>query len=108
MTLFPDSLLADLRPAEIIDAWGESLPVMREKLRPDVDAFIERVLDFDKQEQMWPALREIDPRIMALYYDRLCAATFFLKTLREEKDVTVIPASWPTAVASLLFQMSLQ
>ena len=72
MTLFPDRLLADLRPAEIIDAWGESLPVMREKLRPDVDAFIERVLDFDKQEKMWSALRKIDPlKAMALYFDRL-------------------------------------
>lgn len=100
---FPDKLLEELRPIEILNAWGNDLPAMREKLRAEVDAFIERVLDFDEPSELWSALRELDPKIMALYCDRLTVATYALKSLKVE--MVEIPESWPTFVAQQLFQL---
>lgn len=103
-TFFPDALFNELRPDKQIELWDDELPIMRECLRAEVDAFIERLFDFDKPEELWKALRKTDPRIVSLYFDRLNAATFALKlTLRDVQSVQ-IPDSWPTFVAQALFQ----
>ena len=73
-----------------------------------MDLFIEQVLDCCTPEEHWSSLGRIDPKVMALYCDRLNAATFALKHTRDEKEAVEISSSWPTVVASLLFQMSPQ
>ncbi|MFA4916976.1 MAG: hypothetical protein WC560_09940 [Syntrophales bacterium] len=102
-TLFPKVLIDELRPFDMLDDWGDNLPVMRQRLQLEVDAFIERVLTFNNTPELWSALRELDPSVMALYCDRLNAATYALQNLNVE--MVEIPASWSTFIAQLLFQM---
>jgi hypothetical protein len=108
MTLFPEALFDKLRPLDILNSWGDDLPAMREKCRAQVDTFIEQVLDCDTPEEHWKSLGRIDSKIMALYCDRLNAATYALKALKKEKEAVEIPSSWTTLVAQLLLQMSPQ
>jgi len=105
MTLFPEELFDKLRPLDILNAWGDELPLIREELRAQVDAFIEQSLDCYTPAGHWLSLCKIDPRVMALYCDRLNAATFSLKLQVREKEAVEIPDSWPTVVGLLLFQM---
>jgi len=101
---FPDSLFNELRPDKQIETWGNKLSDMREKLRSDVDSFIERLFEYDTLEELWKTLHETDPKIVALYFERLNAATFALNDSVDGKDVVSIPDSWPTFVALMLFQ----
>lgn len=105
---FPDTLFEELRPDRQIELWDDELPVMRESLRAKVDEFVDGLFDFDNPEELWSALRKTDSRIVALYFDRLNAATFALKESLKGKDLVQIPDSWPTTVALLLSQRLIQ
>jgi len=105
---FPEWLFDELKPIDALNSLGDSLPAMREKYRLSVDEFIESLLDGDDHEEFWESLRKVDPMIMALYCDRLNTATVAVKNMRSAKEEIVIPDSWPTVVAALLFQRPLQ
>lgn len=101
---FPQKLMAVLAPEKQLSAWGDELPVMRDLLRYQVDAFVDGLFDYDKPEELWQTLRETDPRIVALYYDRLNAATFAMRIALRGREAVEIPVSWPTFVAQMLYQ----
>jgi hypothetical protein len=103
-TFFPDVLVQELKPQLQLDAWGEDLSVMRDRLRLLVDEFVDGLFSFDKPEELWQKLRETDPKIVSLYYDRLAAASFALKNVLSDKETVEIPASWSTFVAQILYQ----
>jgi hypothetical protein len=105
-TFFPRVLYDELRPMDILDSWGDELPAYRERYRPEVDTFIEELLDLEDPRKFWLALSKLDHRVMALYCDRLNTATCALKSL--EAEMVQVPESWATFVAQLLFQRTLQ
>jgi len=101
---FPDVLFNELRPDKQIEVWGDKLSYMREQLRSEVDAFIERLFEYNECEELWKILRKTDPRIVSLYFDRLNVATLALKDSVQGQEFVMIPDSWPTFVAQALFQ----
>jgi hypothetical protein len=102
--LFPDVLVNELMPESQLYTWGDNLPVMRNDLRLQVDEFVDGLFDFEKEEELWQKLRETDPRIVSLYYDRLNVASIVLRQTLKDKEAVEIPESWPTFVALMLYQ----
>lgn len=102
--LFPDFLINELQPVKIIDEWEDDLQKIREKFRDDVDVFIERIFDLETPQELWILIRKTDPTIMALYYDRILAATYSLDQIKQEKEFAAVPESWDTLNRALLFQ----
>jgi len=106
--LFPPDLVKDLHPDEYLGVFGENLPDIREKFRDDVDIFIGSIFELENPETLWKLLRKTDPRIMALYYDRILAANHSLERVRNQKSVVNVPESWDTLSRMLLFQKLFQ
>lgn len=106
--MFPDELRAELRPNETLAALGDDIQATRERLRPQVDDLIERMLDADTHEDWWRWLQRTDRTLAALFLDRIQAATFSLETWCRDKEVVQIAKSWTTTVRLLMLQMSLQ
>ena len=105
---FPEKLAKELLPEKQLNAWGEDLPVMRDRLRLQVDEFVDGLFDFEEPEELWQKLRETDSRIVSLYYDRLDVASIVLKQVLKDKEAVEIPASWSTFVALMLCQRLFQ
>jgi hypothetical protein len=102
--LFPDFIINDLQPVKILDAWDDDLPKIRTELRVDVDIFINRIFELETPQELWTLLRKTDQKIMALYYDRILAATYTLDQIKQENEFADVPESWDTLNRALLFQ----
>lgn len=106
--LFPDILIKELNPVFILDELDDDLPDMREKFRDDVDVFISRVFELEIPQELWTLLRKTDPKIVALYYDRILAATYSLEIVKKKAPEAEVPESWNTLSRLLLFQKLFQ
>jgi len=104
--LFPDALVNKLNPQKIIDAQGDNFPAIRESRRAEIDAVIEELISSDTPEMLSARLLEIDPMIVALYFDRIQAATFALGSA--DSEIVEIPESWYTLISFLLQQKLFQ
>lgn len=105
--LFPSSLIKELHSQDILEKWDD-LPFKREQYRDQVDVLIAKVIDSDTPEYVQVLLRKTDPKIVALYFDRLVAASFALDMIRQQMKVAEIPESWETTIRLLLFQKLFQ
>ena len=106
--LFPDELLRELDPRSLIDQWDNSLPDMREKNRDDVDSLVILLLECCTPPELWSKLRETDPTLIALYYDRILAGSFALDQVRQQMKTAEIPESWEETISLLLLQKLFQ
>jgi len=102
--LFPGSLVKELNPSKILEDWGERVIQKRIIHRAAVNDLIEKIVDFDVLESIWSILLQAPPDIMALYYDRVEAATHALDYAKDKKEYFEIPESWETVVRGLLLQ----
>ncbi len=106
--LFPSFLEDELRPFDLLNEWGDTLRGKREAYRVEVDLLIDRLLEIDIPENYWQVLREVDPTISALFFDRIQEATYGLETIKKAASVTEIPESPQTLIAFLLLQKLFQ
>ena len=106
--LFPPFLEDELRPFDLLNAWGDTLQGKREAYRAEVDLLIDRLLEIDTPEVLWQTVREIDPTLSALYFDRILAATYSLETVKKTASAVEIPESRQTLTAFLLLQKLFQ
>ena len=107
--LFPDDIASELRPDVLLEKWSDIMPSTREQRRDEVDFFVAQVLDADTPEGLWTLLRKTDPELVALYVDRLEAATFALMQIAQEDFGEVcVPESWYELTKRLLYQKPLQ
>jgi len=107
--LFPDDIGRELRPDVLLEKWSDIMPSIRERRRDEVDFFVAQVLDADTPEGLWTLLRKTDPELVALYVDRLEAATFVLiQLVKEGFEEVCVPASWHELTKRLLYQKPLQ
>lgn len=90
---FPYKLIKELLPGNQLDVWGEDLPVMRNRLRPQLDKFVDVFFDFDEPEQRWQKLCETDLATVSWYYDRLNVASIVLRQALKNKEAVEIPDS---------------
>jgi hypothetical protein len=106
--LFPPALVDELRPFELLALWADDLPAKRRAYRLQVDFFVDKLLKIETPEGFWRALREADPRLVALYFDRIQAANLALERIKKTVPVAEIPDSWQTTVSFLLLQKLFQ
>jgi len=106
--LFPSALSKELNPEDTLDSWGDSLQSNREINRQKTDDFIEKLIESDTPQMLWKALREADPVLTALYYDRIEAATAALASRRDRTELVEIPDSWFSLVLLLLLKKGFQ
>ena len=106
--LFPRHLVKELNPAKTLEDWGYSVIEKRKVHRAAVDSLINKLLDRYTPEYILNTLRQTDPTIVALYFDRVEAATHALETVIKEKKMCEIPESWHSVVSGLLLQKIFQ
>jgi len=108
--LFPDFLVSELDPVKILEDRGHLLPPIREQYRPQMDALVDKILDSDVPASIWSRLRKVDPMLMALYFDRVQAATHALEKLSspEKPEYGQFPDSWHALSRLLLMQKPFQ
>ena len=100
--LFPPALIAELRPASLLEQPDFDLAGEREKNRARVDELINEIVGYTP-EMLCQELRKIDQSLAALYYDRIRTATFALEQFPPD-HVVEIPDSWYESVRLLLHQ----
>jgi len=105
--LFPSALVEELKPHNLVDGL-ENLQATRESMRNDVDVYISEILALDTPEELWTKLRQTDPMLVALYFDRIEVACLALERTLKDMPVVEIPESWDTTVRFLLFQKLFQ
>lgn len=78
-SLFPDRIIKERRPGEILSQWAGDLPKHQERLRHEADALVTRILNIQSDPDIDEMLLATPLDLLAIYYDRVTRAGELLK-----------------------------